>query len=324
MKINNHAFIITLCVGQTLITRLMPWEIKCVKNVHQTLTAKSVSMTPAWNVIMDSISTRTKSAKLVRWQLLGVPHVLRMVKFVMLVIQSNSKKILLIMYVCVLKVQFGTWPWKNVSNVQVKLKIVHNVSSFKILLTSVQNAEMDWTESQAMMVKVVYATHFTLRTQQDNANFVILSKNVRHALHRIIVNYVINLKNGLLMVKENVNACKIMYKLTINVYFVVYWVVKLVRLKIHVRLVRMDSNLIKINNVFVMRTGFWMKPKSNANFVLNTWQVVINVPAEPNVMFATLSNTVNLLPLLKENVYANPNIQKIQRKNVFSALLLDV
>lgn len=145
-----------------------------------------------------------------------------MVKFVVLVTPRNSKRILLIMYVCVLRVQFGTWPWKSVFNVQVKLKIVHNVFSFKILLTNVQNAEMDWTESQAMMVKVVYVTYFTLRTQQNNANFVILSKNVRHALHRIIVNYVINLKNGLLMVKENANACKIMYKLTINVYFVVY------------------------------------------------------------------------------------------------------
>jgi len=46
MKINNHAFIITLCVGQILITRLMLWEIKCVKNAHQTQTVKSVSMTP--------------------------------------------------------------------------------------------------------------------------------------------------------------------------------------------------------------------------------------------------------------------------------------
>ena len=45
MKMNNHAFIITAYVGQTLITRLMLWEIKCVKNAHQTQTVKNVSMT---------------------------------------------------------------------------------------------------------------------------------------------------------------------------------------------------------------------------------------------------------------------------------------
>ena len=62
------------------------------------------------------------------------------------------------------------------------------------------------------MVKVVYATHFISRIQQDNVNFAILSKSVKHALHQIIANYVIHQKNIFLMVKESVNACKIMCK----------------------------------------------------------------------------------------------------------------
>ena len=106
------------------------------------------------------------------------------------------------------------------------------------------------------MVRVVYVIHFISRIQQDNVNFAILSKSVRHALHRIIVNYVIHQNNIFLMVKESVNACKIMCKSTINVYFVEFWAVKLVKLKIHVKLVKMDSNLIKIYNAFVMKTGF--------------------------------------------------------------------
>lgn len=66
-----------------------------------------------------------------------------------------------------------------------------------------------------------------------------------------------------------------------------------------------------------------MKQKSNANFVLNTWLAVINAPIALSVMFVTSSSIVNFLPLLKENVCVNPNIHKIQRKNVFSALLQD-
>lgn len=42
MKMVSHAFITTHYVDLILITQLMHWEIKCVKNVHQTLIVKNV------------------------------------------------------------------------------------------------------------------------------------------------------------------------------------------------------------------------------------------------------------------------------------------
>lgn len=215
----SHASIITRYVHQIPIIQLMLWGRKSAKSVHLMRIVKSALMMLVWSVMWGIILIKTKSVNYAQYQLLGAHHALKMVKYVILAIPNNLKKILWIMFVYALKAQFGTLFRKSVFLVQVKYKIVQNVYFTKTLINA-QNALLIWTESQVKTEKLVFAIHFILRTIPNNVNFVIHSKNVKSALHQIIAKNVIIPNNGLLIIKESVNVCKIMYKWIINAYFV--------------------------------------------------------------------------------------------------------